>query len=261
MKIVVFDVDETLGYFSKLSIFWDCFENYLHNKLTKQDFMHLLDIFPEFIRPNIINILKYLKEQKLKNKCNHVMIYTNNQGEKEWINNIKCYFEEKINFALFDKVIAAFKINGKHIELCRTTHNKCMNDFIKCTKLSANTELCFIDDVYHPNMVTENVYYIHINPYEYDLSHIEMINRILKTPYFNKYIQNNDEFYKKMVALYHEYNYTEIEKSKQEYEIDKIIGKKILTHLKIFFKEYNNRTYKKIKLGKNKTAKIKNVRI
>jgi hypothetical protein len=65
MKIVVFDLDETLGYFSKLSIFWDCFENYLHNKLTKQDFTYLLDTFPEFIRPNIINILKYLKEQKM----------------------------------------------------------------------------------------------------------------------------------------------------------------------------------------------------
>ena len=266
MKIVVFDLDETLGYFSELSILWDCFDNYIknetkYNKLSKQDFFYLLDIFPEFLRPNIINILKYLKEQKIKNKCNHIMIYTNNQGEKEWINNIKYYFEEKINYHLFDKIISAFKINGVHIELCRTTHNKCMKDFIKCTKLAPNAELCFIDDVFHPNMVADNVYYIHINPYTHDLLYTEMINRVIKSNYFNKYIKNNDDFYTKMLELYKEYNYIEIEKSKQEYEIDKILGKKILNHIKIFFKENNNKTHKihkKIKQYKNKTLKINN---
>ena len=29
MKIVVFDLDETLGYFTELGIFWDCLKKYL----------------------------------------------------------------------------------------------------------------------------------------------------------------------------------------------------------------------------------------
>jgi hypothetical protein len=29
MKIVVFDLDETLGYFTEFGIFWDCLKNYL----------------------------------------------------------------------------------------------------------------------------------------------------------------------------------------------------------------------------------------
>ena len=31
MKIVVFDLDETLGYFTELGIFYDCLKKYLNN--------------------------------------------------------------------------------------------------------------------------------------------------------------------------------------------------------------------------------------
>jgi hypothetical protein len=69
MKIVVFDLDETLGYFTELGIFWDCLKNYLKQEsnktiLTQSDFNDVLDLFPEFLRPNIINILTYLKKRK-----------------------------------------------------------------------------------------------------------------------------------------------------------------------------------------------------
>ena len=68
MKIVVFDLDETLGYFTEFGIFWDCLIYYFKNKneetLTQSDFNDILDLFPEFLRPNIINILNYLKNKK-----------------------------------------------------------------------------------------------------------------------------------------------------------------------------------------------------
>ena len=63
MKIVVFDLDETLGYFTEYGIFWDSLGNYLKTKnkraLTQKDFDDILDLFQEFIRPNIINILDF----------------------------------------------------------------------------------------------------------------------------------------------------------------------------------------------------------
>jgi len=50
MKIVVFDLDETLGYFTELGIFWDCLKNYLkienNETLTQIDFNDMLDLFP-----------------------------------------------------------------------------------------------------------------------------------------------------------------------------------------------------------------------
>jgi hypothetical protein len=61
MKIVVFDLDETLGYFTDLGMFLDCLSKTLYNREIIQDeFNQILDLYPEFIRPNIIAILNYL---------------------------------------------------------------------------------------------------------------------------------------------------------------------------------------------------------
>ena len=59
----------------------------------------------------------YLKKKKNDKHCHKLMIYTNNQGPEGWIDHIKSYFEAKISYKLFDQVVAAFKINGKKIEL------------------------------------------------------------------------------------------------------------------------------------------------
>ena len=83
MKIVVFDLDETLGYFTELGIFYDCLKKYINSenniiKLSQTEFNDILDLFPEFVRPNIINILTYLKRKKDSKCCHKMMIYTNN---------------------------------------------------------------------------------------------------------------------------------------------------------------------------------------
>ena len=93
MKIVVFDLDETLGYFTQFGIFWDCIQNVLNIKLSQQDFNETLNLYPEYLRPNIMPILQYLKNKKLTNCCHKLMIYTNNTGSKEWANKIKSFFE------------------------------------------------------------------------------------------------------------------------------------------------------------------------
>jgi FMN phosphatase YigB (HAD superfamily) len=165
MKIVVFDLDETLGYFVEFSIFLDCISNYLKRtnneyQITQTDFNQILDLYPEFIRPNIVQILSYLKNKKQMRDCKKLMIYTNNQGPRTWANQIISFFESKIEYKLIDQIIGAFKINGKRVELCRTSHDKSHNDLIRCTKIPRNTEICFIDDVYHQEMVNKNIYYI-----------------------------------------------------------------------------------------------------
>ena len=65
MKIVVFDLDETLGYFTLFGMFWECLINIFKEKTLNQNYFNeILDLYPEFIRPNIINILKYIKKKK-----------------------------------------------------------------------------------------------------------------------------------------------------------------------------------------------------
>ena len=272
MKIVIFDLDETLGYFTEFGIFWDCLNKYLYknnnintsNLLNQNFFNSILNLYPEFIRPNIINILKYLVHEKKTLTCEKVMIYTNNQGPKEWVNYIIKYFENEINYSLFDQIISAFKQNGKVLEICRTTSSKTHKDLIKCTKIPKNTEICFIDDSFYPKMTNDNIYYIIIKPYYYDLKIETMNKRLINSKILNDFMIDENEFQDIMITNYKKYNYPFIFKTNEEYEIDKILGRQIMTHLEFFFSKSDNcdkknekkiNKTKKNKLSKNKTKK------
>ena len=66
-KIVVFDLDETLGYFMELGMFWDALKGYINNKnlkikIDQELFNNILDLYPEFLRPNIKGILNNLNK-------------------------------------------------------------------------------------------------------------------------------------------------------------------------------------------------------
>lgn len=249
MKIVVFDLDETLGYFTQYGIFWDSLVHYLKNtnktKLTQIDFNNTLDLFPEFLRPNIINILNYLKNKKQSKCCHKMMIYTNNNGLRLWSQYIIGYFEKKINYKIIDQIISAFKINGKTIEVCRTTHNKTHKDLIRCTKISPNAEICFLDDTFYPDMANDNIYYINVKPYYHDIRFEDMLNRFKESDLGSNIINNHNDFEKIMIEQIKLYKYSCIDKHEDEYEIDKILGKHIVRHLQDFFYRSNkNRTIK-----------------
>jgi hypothetical protein len=231
-KVVVFDLDETLGYFGQLGRFCNLLDEYYKNPNKSYSiFNGLMDLYPEFTRPNIIDILKHLLQKKKENKCQAVMIYTNNTGERKWAEHIKGYFEHKLNSKIFEQIIAAFKINGKIVEINRTSHEKSVDDFFRCTKLPSDIEICFIDDLFHPKMKNDNVYYIHVKEYKHPLPATEMLNRYLNSP-LSSDIKNKDEF--KQFTMFN-LKYNIVEKDKHEHEIDVIVSKKMLEHIKEFF--------------------------
>jgi len=280
-KIVVFDLDETLGYFVEFGIFWSSIIAYkIHQKidlersvakgagergnsvdvsrmsyeLTQNDFNKILDLYPEFIRPNIISILNYLKHKKMSKECSGVMIYTNNQGPKQWVMYIKEYFEHKIKYNLFNHIIAAFKVNGKHVELCRTSHDKTYGDFIKCSKIPHDVQICYLDDTYYPEMNAENVYYIKVKPYTHDLSFDDMIHKFVNSEYGESFISNKKDFIEFMKVHISKYQFMYVTKPPKEYDVDKIITKKIMVHLQSFFSKKFQIKYK----HHNITTKVKN---
>ena len=265
-KVVVFDLDETLGYFGEFGRFCNLLDDFYKNSNKSYSiFNELLDLYPEFTRPNIINILKYLLQKKKENKCQAVMIYTNNTGERRWAEHIKGYFEYKLHSKIFEQIIAAFKINGKIIEINRTSHDKSVDDFIRCTKLPPDIEICFIDDLFHPKMSTDNVYYIHVKEYKHVLPSNEMVKRFMDSPLSND-IKNKDEF--KNFSMFN-FKYNILEKNKHEQDIDIIVSKKMLEHIKEFFEKdepvmklnvhnKNQKSFKKVnnhKTSNNKTLK------
>lgn len=239
-KIIVFDLDETLGYFVEFSIFWWALDSYLTHVSSKTQldqtyFNKILDLYPEFLRPNIIDIFHYLKIKKEEKKCHKIMIYTNNQGPKIWANMIKTYIDGKIGYHLFDKIIGAFKVNGTILEVCRSSNCKTYRDFIQCTKIPQNTQICFIDDTYYPAMAHDNVYYINVKEYMHSLPCVTMTTRLLDSKILNRELKNSAEFEKYVQIFMGKVMYEHNFKSKQEIMIDKIVSKKILEHLETFF--------------------------
>ena len=246
-KIVVFDLDETLGCFVELGMFCDALSSYLKHKLSDNEFNEVLDIFPEFLRPNIINILKYLMSQRNNGKCRKLMIYTNNQGPREWCERISKYFDTKTGGKTFDKIIAAFKVKGEIIEIGRTSHNKSVSDLIRCANLPENTEICFLDDQYHRLMEEEKVFYINVKPYIFNMPYKDMALRYLKKCKLNV---DNEEFINFINTHMSKYKFTVINKKPEDKDIDLIISKQIMIYLEEFFN----------KKGKNKTRRKRNIK-
>lgn len=267
IKIVVFDLDETLGYFSEFGMIWDSLTQYIKKNIPDQNllinqllFDKTLDLFPEFLRPKILSMLSYIKQKKIESKCNKLILYTNNQGPTEWAKYIIKYFENKLKYKLFDQIIAAYKINGRQVEMCRTTQSKTHEDLLKCTNLSQNTEICFLDDIYHPGMDNNNIYYINVKPYKYDLNFTEIINRIINSNILNNISEN--EFKEEYIKNLNKYHYSPKSKHIEEQNVDKVISKQILYYLTDFFNETTRQNRKKTnkhyrKNIKNKTLKIK----
>ena len=105
-------------------------------------------------------------------------------------------------------------------------------------------------------MANDNINYINVNPYIYDLDFNDMIDRFLNSNILNNDIQTSItrtfilNFMKK-------YKYIYVKKTNDSQNIDKIISKKILYYLDQFFKKKNINKTKKHKNNniKNKTLK------
>ena len=237
--VIAFDLDETLGSFSDLETLWSSIHSFHPNRLNI-GFNKLVDLYPEFLRYGILPILDYLYNKKKKGLCDKLYIYTNNQCSPEWCKMIAKYFDYKLKCEteLFDKIICAFKINNKIIEMGRTSHNKTYNDFIKCTVLPKKTRLCFVDNTYFNEMNNDNVYYIQPRSYIHHLSTETILDRFLSSDLCKKSVTDAEHY------LFSDYLYMQFFKrglfnkghvSKKIMEMDIIVAQKIMYHIKEFF--------------------------
>jgi hypothetical protein len=184
-KVLVFDLDETLGSFSELQLIWSTImEQYSANPIYQQQqnkitplyvLQILLEIYPEFLRPGIIHILDYVARRKKQGDCMGIFLYTNNQGSSLWLDTIVEYFNQELKTknnlpAFFDQVIQSFKIGNQKVELNRTTQLKTYNDLIRCTLLPNETEICFIDNSNYQYMKHPKVFYIQPRSYYHMMS-------------------------------------------------------------------------------------------
>ena len=277
-KVVVFDVDETLGNFIQFSIFGHVLEEYFNKPdILYRYFNDLVDLYPEIIRPNMVRILDYIRKKKNAGVCSKVMIYTNNVGPDKWVGHIRQYFEHKLRATatatsgglaiippLFDHTIGGFKPNHERSSSSsssfpqRTTNEKTVNEFVRCGRVPSDIEICFLDDVHHPKMVDERVYYIKLQAYHsyipFEMFVIRFLNSALYRDVFDKFhvpsitpglssaakkqilsIEIHNLFVK--YANLSNYDAKAIQRKLNPREIDEIISKYILYHLQQFFRD------------------------
>ena len=177
---IVFDLDQTIGDFGAIGMLKDCVDSLYTmlklNKLSNKNMFDMFDLFPEIFRDNIFDILNQIN--KVNKKLNvKVYIYTNNNKTKDWTQLIADYISYKLGVNIFTYIIAAYKVDNIQIEPGRTTYEKTLEDLIRCTGLTKNDRICFIDDVYHAKMRRPNIYYINIAPYIHSFNFTNIVEK------------------------------------------------------------------------------------
>lgn len=165
-KVIIFDLDETIGYFQELSqVYFQELE--LINEILPQWLLfQLLDENPKVFRKDIFSLFKYLKQKKQLDKGIKVVLFTNNQGPIFWYNYIVDYIHHRLNYKLFNIVIGPYKIGNEQIEEERTSHNKSIYDLSNILNLKiSDMRIIMFDDQHHTYMNHKNVLYIHLNKY------------------------------------------------------------------------------------------------
>ena len=156
MSAIVFDYDKTLGYFEQLHKIY-----ILCKKKISVDV--LLLIFPKVFRPYFFEILKFLVENR---KRYSIVLYTNNNGPRYFINNVVKFLNKKYNSKVFDHIIYGYITSDGKIEDCRENSKKRFGDLLPCTGKIFN-QVLFLDDSLHIHMIDDKVEYLQIEPYYY----------------------------------------------------------------------------------------------
>lgn len=170
LRLIVFDLDETLGHFSQLSAFIGAIRSATRKTLPLIAYCHL---YPEVFRPGIFKCLADLVQRIKLGENLKVILYTNNCGPPAWAREIVQCANSILQFPLFTHVIPGHIGPGSR----RTTLEKTLPDLVRCVDLPPMTKICFVDDAHHPGMVHDKVYYIRVRPYISPLRLDTMIER------------------------------------------------------------------------------------
>jgi len=205
-KNIVFDFDQTIGYFEQI------IEIIKYTKKTsKLDVFELFKLFPLVFRTNIFDIFYYIMRLKKEKKIKSVILYSNNNNDV-FIGYVLSFVHDSLNYNLFDLSISLNQTHNK---------NKNLKDLIKYSNglLTSKSSIFFIDDKDYNDMKTIK-YYIKCEAYKYYYSNSFVENKLNK----------NDSNHSKNDSK----NDLKNEKNKISQSIYSIISKEIISKLRLF---------------------------
>jgi len=164
-KNIIFDLDHTIGFFEQMIYIMN------HSDLSCPQ---LLELFPEFFRPLLMDFFKSLVTYKKMGKIKSILLYSNNNNDFI-VQTIIHFIHQKVEYDLFDVVIP----------LDHPLRKKKQKDYHELILLSngnlhEESLLCFIDDKVHPLMTSKNTCYIKCESYINYIKHPLVIEKIRK---------------------------------------------------------------------------------
>ena len=163
-KNVVFDFDETIGYFEQI------IEMIKYTKKTsKMEVFELFTLFPLVFRTNIFDIFYFIVRLKKEKKIKSVILYSNNNNDL-FIDYVISFIHEKLNYRLFDSSISLNQTHNK---------NKNLTDLLNYSNglLSKNSSIFFVDDKEYDDMKMIKSY-IKCESYKYIYSNSVIQNKL-----------------------------------------------------------------------------------
>jgi hypothetical protein len=161
-KTILFDLDQTLGYFEQMVHIMN------HSDLSCHE---LLTLFPEFFRPLLLDFLKVLSQYKQSGKIQSILLYSNNNNTP-FVQSIVDSLHQLIGVKVFDDIITL-----DHPR--RLQKLKDYQDLLRIQEGRLDRSvLCFVDDKRHPLMIHPNVIYIHCESYRHFIKHALVVEKI-----------------------------------------------------------------------------------
>ena len=247
---IVFDMDETLGFFAQLSRLWLTLQDLNNKKLRSRDFYDLCDLFPKMLRPGILKTLNYVSRYK-KKILTKVVLYTNNTGELWWPELVVQYIEYKMGNKVFDVIIPGFNRGNN----CRKSALKTYDDLVNCANINKNTKICFIDDQPHRALAEHpQVTHVFVNAYNYFYTNTHIFQK-LQNLHFYKDIYNG-VIRKSLEEYLLEYNSKKEENTDIKTELHNFLKENVRIK-SLRFSSNKSKTTKKNKVKKRKQRKKK----
>ena len=197
-KNIVIDLDKTIGYFDQFSYICRLIESYENKgKNNKNIQSNILNELNYIFRPKIIDILSTIINFRNKKLIENFILYTNNTN-KLLISLIITKLQSTLNTKkrLFDYVIVCKSKKKSLDDILRKTNI----EFNKFTYHEDYKSICVIDDKRHKNLLIDNVFYIHCEPYIFEYSQNEIYSIVDK--YLNISISDFLHDYNKKYKLY-----------------------------------------------------------
>jgi len=194
-KCIIFDLDETIGYFTQLYITILRFESLYDIKLCYKNYHNLFNEFENIFRPGIFVLLAYLNALKKKYPIK-IILYTNTTMCDSFINHIVKYINNKIHSEenIFDDMITLSSSCRKHLTKQFIDIRKCINYLTNgyVFLIIDNENQIMLDKLYSKLMIVNSYKYLYLISNIWNVIHKELNIKKKYNILDNKFINGNN---------------------------------------------------------------------